>query len=194
MKKKTTLKTNKPDPLFHLSRQFFLAPAPWRQIEISRQKLVGDSHIIYAGIFTSPLRVTQYLCSTRRTDETVILSAMSSSSPPARYATGTQAIPARRTPDYPDGYSSTPGGTLYSTTPGGKCENFLHVRIFDLEPFATAKLHFFQNCDLEWFFLSLICNLSSVSLLLSINKPVNSMVSFKISFQAQKSFTTVTTS
>lgn len=57
----------------------------------------------------------------------------------SRYATGTQAIPTKRSQDYPDGYSSTPGGTLYSTTPGGKKIYFYRLpRLSDFVFLETA--------------------------------------------------------
>lgn len=48
-----------------------------------------------------------------------------SASPIARQATQSQSIPTKRViitdpSQLPIDYSSTPGGTLYSTTPGGK--------------------------------------------------------------------------
>lgn len=81
-----------------------------------------------------------------------------SSSPNTRYATGTQAIPAasRRSQDYPDGYSSTPGGTLYSTTPGGECK-FIYLIFFVC---VALKYCIFGNCAVKnqifIFFLSAI--------------------------------------
>lgn len=52
-----------------------------------------------------------------------------SASPVARQATQSQLIPSRRVvitneSSLPADYSSTPGGTLFSTTPGGKKSMF----------------------------------------------------------------------
>lgn len=48
--------------------------------------------------------------------------------------------------ELPDRYSSTPGGTLYSTTPGGKCILFLFfnknfLQFFSIYQSATIKLN-----------------------------------------------------
>lgn len=55
-----------------------------------------------------------------------------SASPIARQATQSQSIPSKRIVIHdpnqlPADYSSTPGGTLYSTTPGGQFIRLLHV-------------------------------------------------------------------
>lgn len=58
-------------------------------------------------------------------DYFIILGIIMSASPIARQATQSQSIPTKRViitdpSQLPIDYSSTPGGTLYSTTPGGK--------------------------------------------------------------------------
>jgi len=55
-----------------------------------------------------------------------------SASPIARQATQSQSIPSKRIVIHdpnqlPADYSSTPGGTLYSTTPGGQCIRLLFL-------------------------------------------------------------------
>ncbi|OAD55575.1 Eukaryotic translation initiation factor 4E-binding protein 2, partial [Eufriesea mexicana] len=55
-----------------------------------------------------------------------------SASPTARQATQSQNIPSKRIvindpSQLPTDYSSTPGGTLFSTTPGGQCLFFSYV-------------------------------------------------------------------
>lgn len=80
----------------------------------------GITYNTHAGIFTSTLRINLVFIYYLGQRSGTTKGAMSSS-PTSRYATGTQAIPAvRRSQNYPEGLSSTPGGTVYSTTPGGK--------------------------------------------------------------------------
>jgi len=63
-----------------------------------------------------------------------------SASPIARQATQSQSIPSKRIVIHdpnqlPVDYSSTPGGTLYSTTPGGQC-----IHLFQLSSISTFSL------------------------------------------------------
>lgn len=65
-----------------------------------------------------------------------------SASPIARQATQSQSIPSKRIVIHdpnqlPADYSSTPGGTLYSTTPGGQCIRLLR--------FISSRLDTFLN-------------------------------------------------
>lgn len=73
-----------------------------------------------------------------------------SASPIARQATQSQSIPSKRIVIHdpnqlPADYSSTPGGTLYSTTPGGQCNRFLRVCFYSLSLFLALINFFFPH-------------------------------------------------